>query len=101
MSENAVVLICLVVIPCTYALALVALMRREYTAPRQVIRGRHITVATDARTVMVGSDAPRAVATSQGVMPPEVAAPDRVPVEGPSSTWGALPARQLPRGRQR
>jgi hypothetical protein len=86
-SENPIVLIVLVVIPCTYALALVALLRREYTAPRQVIRGRHITVATDARTVMVGSDAPRVVATSQGVIPVEVA----------SAGWRE-PSRQLGRG---
>jgi hypothetical protein len=95
-----VMLICLVVIPCTYALALVALVRAEYRQPRQVIKGGHIVVATDARTIVVRSDGPRVAATSQGVMPAEFAAPGRVPVGG-SPMWRAVPAAQLPRGRQR
>jgi hypothetical protein len=99
-SENPIVLICLVVIPCTYALAPGALVRAEYRQPRQVIKGRDIVVATDARTTVVGTDPPRMVAKAQGVMLAELASPGRRPVDG-SPIWQTLPAAQLPRGRRR
>jgi hypothetical protein len=98
MSENPVALICLVAIPCTYALALVALVRAEYRQPRQVIKG-HIVVATDARTTVVGTDPPWIVAKAQGVVPAELASSGRRLVDG-SPIWQTLPAAQLPRGRR-
>jgi hypothetical protein len=82
MSDVAIV--CLTVVPATYALALVALVRWESRLPRQSIRaGRDVAVMTDARTVTAGTDAPRAAVTSQGVYPAELLSPSRRAIGGP------------------
>jgi hypothetical protein len=95
--DNPSVLICLVVIPCTYALALVALMRLEYQQPQQPINGRHIVV-TETRTTIIDPDPAWVLDPANGVAPARLEPPGRWQLDG-SPMWQATPP-AIARGRR-
>jgi hypothetical protein len=95
--DNPIVLICLVVIPCTYALALVALMRLEYRQPPQAISGRHIVV-TETRTTVIDPDLAWISDPASGVRPTHLD-PSRQWQLDRSPIWQATPP-AIARGRR-
>jgi hypothetical protein len=93
--DNPIVLICLVVIPCTYALALVALVRLEYRQPRHAVKGRHMVVVTETHTTVIDPDHPWIIDPANGVMPAELDPPGAMQLDS-SPVWHATPP-ALPR----
>jgi hypothetical protein len=96
--DNPIVLICLVVIPCTYALALVALVRLEYRQPRPATKGRRMVVVTETRTAVIEPDPPWISEPAHGVLPAHLDAPG--PMLPDSSPMWQAPPPALPRGRR-
>jgi hypothetical protein len=96
--DNPIVLICLVVIPCTYALALVALVRLEYRQPRPAVKGRHMVVVTETRTTLI-DPAPQWISDpANGVLPAPLDPPGRWQLDA-SPMWQATPP-AITRGRR-
>jgi hypothetical protein len=96
--DNPIVLICLVVIPCTYALALVALVRLEYRQPRPASKGRHMVVVTETRTTVIDPDPAWISDPASGVLPAHLDPPGPMQLDG-SPMWQATPP-AIARGRR-
>jgi hypothetical protein len=96
--DNPIVLICLVVIPCTYALALVALVRLEYRQPQQATNSRHMVLVTDTRTTVIDPDPEWISDPAHGVLPASLDPLGQRQLDRPPM-WQATPP-ALPRGRR-
>jgi hypothetical protein len=96
--DNPIVLICLVVIPCTYALALVALVRLEYRQPRQPIKDRPIVVVAETRTTDIDPYPAWIGDPASGVVPARLELPGPMLLDG-SPIWQATPP-AIARGRR-